>query len=148
VTINPPESRVSQVQVSAVSQVLQRCEACGKVETPLIEGRCPTCVGEGRHRPAAHPFDGQKSLDREVEKYVKPDKVLPSTFLWVGLMLESLGAVFWVLGEAAGRSRSTMIGLAFLLVAVVVIVFGSILVSVGTIRWAVWPLIEKAEVRD
>jgi hypothetical protein len=125
-----------------MSQVLQKCDACGKVETPLTDGRCQTCVRQGRR---ALPTEVRiESIDRETTQLVKRDRALPSTFIWVGLMLEVLGLVPVVIGQLARTPGGAML----MLVGLIPIVVGSIFVSVGTIRWAIWPLIEKAYERE
>lgn len=142
--MDPPERLVYGLFClePTMSQVLQKCDACGKVETPLTDGRCHTCIRQGRRAVAAELVD--QSIDRETTQVLKRDRVLPSTFIWVGLMLEVLGLVPVMIGQLARTPGGAML----MLVGLIPIVCGSIFVSVGTIRWAIWPLIEKAYERE
>jgi hypothetical protein len=135
-----------------MSQVLQTCESCGKVETPLVEGRCPNCIREGRRAQPAR-LVGSPSLEREVDRYLQkveavPDRVLPSTFIWVGLMLQGLGAAGVVFGQLGLTTGLAPIAAVVAFASLIPAVFGGILVLVGIVRWAIWPLIEMAEKRD
>ena len=68
----------------------------------------------------------------------------PSYYLINGVMAE-LAAVACLVAAGMGRSSPLIL---FAVVGWILGLIGGILVLVGTIRWAIWPLIEKAEERD
>jgi hypothetical protein len=66
-----------------------------------------------------------------------------SEFLWQGSLLEIGGIVLLLMGQQG--LRVSPIALLVLLGGAGLALFGSILVSVGIIRWGILPLIERAE---
>lgn len=106
---------------------MERCARCGKVETPLRDGICPECL-------APQKFGGME--------YSSPRPFVcaaPSTFLAAGLIAAAVGGLMLLnVKNSSGFPASAILGYCGLgLLAV-----GGLLISVGTIRWAIWPLIE------
>ncbi len=127
-----------------MSQVLQQCEACGKVETSLIDGLCPQCRRSGGIPPPKAP-DWVRRAGQITALSPRPSAYArPSEFLFFGIIAEVVGFAC-LLAAQSGRTP-----LAFLLaiVGALLAIAGGVLVTVGAIRWAIWPLIEKAEHRD
>ena len=107
---------------------METCTVCGKVETPLHSGVCPDCE-IGFERPRA-PAAASRSY------------AAPSMFLGTGLLALVFG--LGLHGSMALGGTMRFWGFLALLAGTVWYVIGGILISVGVIRWAIWPLIEAA----
>ena len=110
------------------------CRACGATESPLVNGLCLQCRGLDSPRPknvrlpAAEPYHSAQH-----------DEWRPSTFIVNGILCQLGSASLILIAQGAMR---TFFGPALVFCAVILLSIGSVLVSVGTIRWAIWPLIE------
>ena len=126
-----------------MSQVLQKCDACGKVETPLVDGLCPHCRSRGGPLPRVPNW---VSKVRHEERASRPASrwIRPSEFLFLGVTAEVIGFACLLTAQTGRTPVAFIIAIVGGLFAIV----GGILVSVGTIRWAIWPLIEKADDSD
>jgi hypothetical protein len=107
---------------------MERCAMCGRVETPLRDGICPACLTPPKHlgsESSPRPFACAK----------------PSALLAAGLITQAVGGLF--LGNVKSSSGSPVV-VVLAYSSLVLLAVGGLLIAIGTIRWAIWPLIEAA----
>jgi hypothetical protein len=122
------------------------CSACGRIESPLVGGICPACLASPRGPIAT--ARSASPLPRTVSEHPSSHSqpiTLPSTFLAFGIALEFVGLAITLVGTASISRATSPLQLVGSLAGLALVLAGSILLSVGTIRWAIWPLIERRD---
>jgi hypothetical protein len=115
------------------------CVKCGRIETPLVDGPCPSCRSAGSQASRSRGADLTNVT-------VEPSPIAPpSRFLAWGLFAEIAGGVSFAIASDAYRHRSSSPASFFAILAAVLLSAGGILILVGVIRWAIWPLIERRD---
>jgi hypothetical protein len=115
------------------------CILCGKIDASLRDGVCGDCLG-AEAAPIGSVATGSNH-EADADRSLRC--VRPATFIRYGLALSLLGAL--LTGGLLDRIASVRDFRFLALSGIPLAIAGGILLSVGIIRWAIWPLIERRD---